>query len=306
MNSKINKVKFLFVGVPKAGTTSIYHYLSQDNRINIPMKETFFFISDIFKNNTLEYPKQRDHSGIIFNESDYFDLYKNTESSKINGEIGTAYLYYHKIAIPKIKKYYGDDIKICIVLRNPVKRTVSAYKHFTKDLHESYSLSEALEQEEKRKKENWDFMWHYKEVSMYAKSVKEYLENFSNVKIMFFEDLKKQPDDFMQSLYNFLDIPYNREFVLSKISNPSGTPKLKFIQKAITHENMFKKLFRPVFRLFFSESKREKIRKTVKNKNLKQTKTEQDEKTIKYLETLYKKDIEELEKILNKKIELWK
>ena len=40
---------------------------------------------------------------------------------------GTSSLY-HETAIPKIKKYLGD-VKIIIILRNPVERAYSSYYH---------------------------------------------------------------------------------------------------------------------------------------------------------------------------------
>ena len=39
------------------------------------------------------------------------------------------YLMYPEIVIPKIKEYLGNDVKIIIMLRNPVERAYSGYQH---------------------------------------------------------------------------------------------------------------------------------------------------------------------------------
>ena len=46
----MNYPNLYIVGAPKAGTTSLYHYLSQHPDIAIPDKEPRFFIKDSIQN----------------------------------------------------------------------------------------------------------------------------------------------------------------------------------------------------------------------------------------------------------------
>ena len=72
----------------------------------------------------------------------------------------------------------------------------------------------------------------------------------------------------------------------------------------VTQENPVKAALRPAFRMLFSKEKREKIRKGVKNSNLKkslpispQMRNELDE--------FFKDDIAKLENLIGRKIHVW-
>ncbi|MFT5229587.1 MAG: hypothetical protein ACI9EV_002741 [Urechidicola sp.] len=300
----MNKPNFLFVGTAKAGTTSIYHYLSQHPDISIPVKETFYFLRDIYENNHLDYPKQRPIKDLVLTEDQYSGIYENETPEKRVGEIGTGYLYHHDVAIPRIKETLGDP-KILIILRNPVTRCFSSHMHFVKDLHEKRSFSEALEQEKQRMDQGWDFMWHHKALGLYADQVKAYLESFSNVKVLISEEFSSNREETITDIFNFLGLVDMEGFQNLKTHNPSGVPKNARIQKFITHENPLKSLVRPVFRMVFSQEKRDKIRKTAKAKNL--DKGQQIPSDLaNQLKEFYRPDIEKLEKLLNKDLSIWK
>lgn len=301
---KVNLPSFLFVGTAKAGTTSVYNYLLQHPEIKIPKKETFFFLNELYKNNKLEYPKQRKRSEYILDQKEYQDLYKGIKGCA--GEIGTGYLYHHKQAIPLIKNYLGKEVKILIILRNPIERAFSSFMHFVKDTHETSSFLEALSQEPYRKKMAWDFMWQHKDMGLYSSQVKAYFDAFEHVKVLFYEELKKDPKFIMKEITNFIGLDSSFEFDTQISFNASGAPKSKSLQQLITTENSIKKFFRPIFRILFSEQKREAIRKGVKNKNI-GAKVFMDPSERNKLIQFYKEDISKLEALISKDLSsLWK
>lgn len=303
MNS-MNKPQFLFVGTAKAGTTSIYHYLQQHPQISIPVKETFYFLKNVYVNNSLPYPKQRPVDNLILTESEYKKIYAEIDSSLLTGEIGTGYLYHHKEAIPIIKSTLGDP-KILIILRNPVTRCFSSYMHFVKDLHEVRSFSQALSDETIRIDEKWDFMWHHRNMGLYANQVAAYLDAFSQVKIVLTEEFSHAREETINEIFDFLELPRMTKFKNLITHNPSGIPKNPIIQKFITHENPLKATIRPFFRMMFSEDRREKIRKTAKVKNLKKGQRIPS-KLAEQLKAFYAADIEKLENLTQKDLSLWK
>ena len=156
MIEESNLPKFLFVGTAKAGTTSLYHYLSDHPEIHIPIKETFYFIRDQYPQKLLEYPKQRKPETIIRSFEKYKDLYIRN-ADKVAGEIGTGYLYHSRSAIPEIKKTLGKDVKIVIILRDPVERTYSGYLHFKKFSFPMESIVKEIKKESEREIEGYDF-----------------------------------------------------------------------------------------------------------------------------------------------------
>jgi len=295
---------FLFVGTAKAGTTSIFEYLRQHPEIEIPVKETFYFLKDVFTDFRLGYPAQRPEEELILDKSSFESIYP-PDKSKLYGEIGTGYLYHYEESIPLIKETFGDEVKILIILRNPVSRAYSSYMHFVKDVHEKLSFEESMKMEAERKDLKYDFMWMHRDMGLYYKQVKAYLDAFKNVKILLTEEFRDNPDTEMRSILEFLEVDPNLAFNTNKEHNKSGEPKFKSLQKLITQENLVKKTLRPVFRAAFNKERRAKMRKKVKNINIASYPPMDPEIRHELIE-FYRNDIEALEGLLEKPLDKWK
>ncbi len=291
---------FLIVGAAKSGTTALYRYLEEHPGIYMsPVKEPRFITS-----NFLNFPFQgvgdeKVEAKIIKDWDSYYRLFSNAKEENCIGEASTDTLYYYKNSIPFIKKYFGD-VKIIIVLRNPVERAFSAFTHMLRDGREHLSFEQALQQEEIRKRENWEFIWYYKDAGFYYNQVKAFLDNFSNVKVCLFDDLKKNPVKFVQDIYRFLKVDHS--FVPTTIGmrfNMSGIPKSIILQRFFTHPNFFK----DTVRVLIPKKLRLKIRTTLLKKNLK--KPEIKPETKEYLKRLYKDDILKLQELLNVNLASW-
>ena len=172
--SKNSLPNFILVGAIKSGTTSLYHYLNEHPQIYMPrIKEPRFFTSSAllkkekFNNKFLK----RFAPAPINNLDDYKSLYSNVKNEIAVGEASPQYLFTYETTIPLIKKYLGD-IKIILILRNPVDRAYSAYKHTRRNdpnapyLHEKLSFIDALKDEHTRfKKGNYPMIFYYKSMS---------------------------------------------------------------------------------------------------------------------------------------------
>ncbi|MGB6037239.1 MAG: sulfotransferase [Cryomorphaceae bacterium] len=299
-----SKLDFLFVGTAKAGTTTLYHYLNQHPEISIPVKETFYYLREIYKHNSLPYPQQRPDEELVLDKARFNALYRNADGRK-QGEIGTGYLYHHKESIPLIKEQLGEDGKILIVLRHPTDRCYSSYKHFAKDLHETCSFEESLEKEKERVEKNWDFMWHHRGLSLYADQVEAFMNEFKHVKILIYEEFIESPEETVREIFEFLGVSPDFSLQSTRKYNSSGEPRFKFLQRMVTQENPVKAALRPVFRKVFDKERREKIRKGVKNRNLKKS-DPLPGNMLEKLDTSFKTDIEKLESLLGRPIEAWK
>jgi hypothetical protein len=295
---------FLFVGTAKAGTTSIYHYLNQHPKISIPVKETFYFLKDVYTDFSLGYPQQRSAEDLILDEKTYRALYP-TRHDVVYGEIGTGYLYHYHDSIPLIKKMLGTDVRILIILRNPVDRAYSSYMHFVKDTHEKLSFSESIAKEEERRRRNYDFMWMHRDLGLYASQVKAFMNEFPNVKILFTEEFQRDPEKTLREILSFLGIDPEFPFDTQRQYNKSGEPKFKSLQKVLTTENPIKQTFRPIFRAMFPKEKRVRLRKKLKNLNI-ASYPEMSESTRQELASFYRADIESLEKLLGYPIKVWR
>ena len=108
---------FFIVGAPRAGTTSLYAYLSQIPGIYMsPVKEPEFFSPNRSTNDDL-IP--------IVNKNDYLTLFKNVKDELLIGEASTCYL--EDPDSPKLIYNKVADAYIIILLRDPIER---AYSHY--------------------------------------------------------------------------------------------------------------------------------------------------------------------------------
>ncbi|WP_419151949.1 sulfotransferase domain-containing protein [Aeribacillus alveayuensis] len=80
-----------------------------------------------------------------------------------------------------------------VILRNPVDRAYSQYMHFVRDGRETLSFQAALEKEQKRLENNWEYAWGYKNLGYYSAQLKVYFELFDRrqFKIFLYEDKRK-------------------------------------------------------------------------------------------------------------------
>ena len=112
--------------------------------------------------------------------------------------------------------------KIIIILRIPIDKAFSAYNHRRIAGIESQSFEKVIKDEGKNRV--------YITIGFYYKQVKAYLNNFSQVKVYLFDDLKKDTLGLVQDIYHFLSV--DSSFVPKSIErryNPSGIPKNKLL-----------------------------------------------------------------------------
>jgi hypothetical protein len=136
---------------------------------------------------------------------EYRRLFRSVKSERAIGEASVDNLYYYREAIPTIKRILGD-VKIVIVLRNPIDRAFSAYKNMLSYMREDLTFEEGIILEEKRRRENWEYLWSYTDVGFYANQVKAYMDSFQNVKVCLFDDLLEDNRKFMRNIHEFLDV----------------------------------------------------------------------------------------------------
>lgn len=215
---------FLIIGSPKCGTTSLHYYLDDHPEIFMPkQKELHYFTAEklLSLNNG-----SGDKSVNQFHVKD-FEKYqkhfsKSTSQSRILGEVSPSYINYPEI-IPTIKKKLGTNIKIVIILRDPIERAFSNYLHLVREKREELSFYDALNTEEQRKEKGYSDFWYYKWNSLYACKVKKYFKAFDQVYVMTNEDLQNQTLKSIQNLYQFLGVEsrYEPKNLLKKY-NPGG------------------------------------------------------------------------------------
>jgi len=294
---------FLIVGAAKCGTSSLHNYLNQHPDVFMPSyneqgmkaKEPRFLIKDLVKD--------RLHNGVWDLES-YQALFNNVVNEKAIGESTVLYLYYYNEAIKNIKKYLGDDVKIIIMLRNPVDRAFSAYTHVSRSLKEPLSFEEALEVEENRLENDITLtpMVMYKDMGLYHNMVSAYIDNFKNVHVVMHEDFLQNTKAVVKLTLAFLGILRSVELDTDSKYNVGGKSwRFSFLKQFFMKDNVIKKELRVIFpktlrkrfRVFLEYFLKEKV-KPIKPG------------TKKELISFFRSDVEKLEKLLNIDLKNWK
>ena len=294
-----NYPNFLIVGVARCGTTSLFHYLKQHPEIGMSkIKEPKYFSSI-----DLNLPQNGVGDGTVFSkivtsEMNYHKLFKGLENLKALGEASSDCFYYHKMVIPRIKEKLGD-VKIIVCLRNPIERAFSAYNNLVRDSREYLSFSDGLSEEQNRIVNNWDWMWHYKNGGLYAEALEHYQKEFTNVKVVFFEDLKSKPHEVLNELFVFLGVKSKISIDVDTRYSHSGKPKSKIISLLTSRKNPIIFMMREIALKFIP---RKYLEKAASKMFVKDTILSDDKKQ---LQSFFKKDILKLETLLNRDLKSW-
>ena len=292
----MKKPNFLIVGAAKSGTTSLFQYLRQHPEVFMPeFKEPQYLVQSKIKGRLHKY---------IDNRDDYLSLFNDAYQQCI-GEASVFYLYFYKEAIENIKIELGEDVKIIIILREPVSRTISAYEHvFRNNIKENLSFTDALAAEEGRLERERDLtpMAMYKSMSMYADAVKAYQMAFQNVHITLYDELKSSPQKCVGQIFEFLGLESCEEINYLNSYNIGGWKwKSEKVKKIALSNGFFKKIFRVIFPKFF----RNHIFKKLKLKATDVQKTTISKETKQELSQFFQTDIKTLEGLINQKLTAW-
>ncbi len=294
---------FLIIGAPKAGTTSLYYYLKQHPEIFMsPVKEPHYFS---YQNQEVNFQGPGDQAivtSMFVTEYDkYCQLFSDVKSKKAVGEASALYLY-DKEAAKRIKEY-NPNMRLVVILRNPVERAYSNYMHLVRDGRETeIDFLRAVALEDERKHSNWMPFWFYKEQGYYAKYLKDYLRYFSkdHMKVILYDSFKEDPRRTFVELFLFLGVNPEFEIDFSLKRNVSGKPRSQDLHNFLRKENSIKTFFKP----FVPEQIRESIVHSALNINLAKDKkmTALERKTLYHA---YREDTNDLEELLSLSLSCW-
>jgi len=287
----------LIVGAAKCGTTSLHNYLNQHPDIFMcSPKEPHFLINK-------EIGKQRIHKGII-DLKDYKSLFCEKDHLKYRGESSVMYLSFPELAIKNIKRYLHDDVKIIIMLRNPIERAYSGYQHVKRyNMMENLSFEDALEigEERYRNIKNLTPASRYLELGNYYNQVKLFKESFGNTHVVIYDDYKTDFNEELNKIFDYLQVV--RVTINAEQRHMVGGWEWKSVgmKKIMMQQNLLKVFLRFIIPV---KSLRQYIRVKLQKSNTKTVEVINPE-TEKWLKEYYKQDIAKLSGLLNRDLNDW-
>jgi len=192
------KIGFVVAGTQKAGTSALDALLRQHHEICMPTgKEVHFFDTDkYFINGKADYRI-------------YHSFFEPNPSHKILGEITPVYMYWHET--PRRIWEYNPDIKIVIILRNPIERAFSHWNMQRDRGRETRTFWSAINSEREKTRESLPFQnksYSYIDRGFYTEQIKRIQFYFPDEQILIlkYEDFLEQPNESLHKICSFLDI----------------------------------------------------------------------------------------------------
>jgi hypothetical protein len=217
---------FFIVGAPKAGTTSLYHYLDQHPDIYMsPMKEPCYFSYEVRPENfeisrqaearrvvadVREYihgpMSERRYDGIVSEWSDYVRLFAGATTEQAIGEASASYLWSQTAAREIASRM--PEARIIMVLRAPPERAFSQYLQCVSDGILTQPFRSYVRASLRHSGEGLGLHAPFLEMGFYAEQVQRYLDHFprEQIGIWFYEETKTRPREFMRELLEFLQV----------------------------------------------------------------------------------------------------
>jgi len=273
---------FFIVGAPRAGSSSLYEYLRQVPEIYMStVKEPNYFAPNAIPDNFKINP--------IRNKKEYLKLFKKAKDEKILGEASPSYL--RDTEAPKLIHEVLPDAKILISLRNPINQIFSNYLMNASLGYENKPFREAINNSLTRKK-----LIGYQDLiqgAMYYQPVKRYLETFgeNQVKIIIFEEFIKNTGKMLNDILDFLGVKSTIPEIMDKSFNPFSIPRGKLARFVLTSGGI-----RKISNKIVSPSMRIKLKENLLLKGVKKPEMKEDDK--KFLQSLFKEDVKNLEILL--------
>lgn len=185
---------FLVIGPQKCGTTTLYGLIRQHPDVFLPpQKELHYFACGGQQPSFTDSASTALNSTAVWKESDYTALYAASDAA-VKGEICPTYLYADGAAqrIAQVR----PDAKIIAILRDPIERSFSAYRHMkARGAELSERFEDALAKESDYIAQNWQAMSHYTATSLYYPQLKAYYDHFpaEQILVLDFTDLTAAP-----------------------------------------------------------------------------------------------------------------
>jgi hypothetical protein len=186
---------FLIIGAQRAGTTSLYSYLAQHRMVVSAMQKEIHYFDVSFHRGLSWYRAHFPLSSALQQAS--------SPTRRITGEATPNYLF-DPSAAERVASVV-PDAKLIVLLRNPVERAHSHWRHTVRAGYENLAFEEAILQEESRNDPHYAYLAR----GLYAGQLERWMAHFDSKQLLVLrsEDLFAESQPILDQLAAFLDIP---------------------------------------------------------------------------------------------------
>ena len=194
---KIDRLDFILAGAQKSGTTALHYFLSKHPDITMgDQQEMHFFDNEEIFSRPVDYELLHRH-------------FPRVRESAIAGECTPIYIYW-KPAIERIWKY-NPEIKLLIILRNPVDRAFAHWNMQRFKRREPLNFLDAIREEKNRSREAAPLQSRrssYADRGFYSEQLERVFKFFpkAQVKVTKFDDFLDKKQETLVSVFRFLGV----------------------------------------------------------------------------------------------------
>lgn len=237
----MNVPNFFVIGVPKAGTTSLYHYLAQHQQVYMsPIKEpTYFAAVDLLTNNRFRRRQERDRVALqaylagpqrhpaplyVTEWSDYVKLFRDVRGETAIGEASGGYFWLPSAA--RAIRSTVPDARLIVILRNPTETLFSWYL-ITRGPDPNLAFR-AWFLAQQRPSEDW---WSPLDIGRYATHLRRYFETFpaDQMRVFLYEDYQRNTRSALRDIFTFLAVDPDHLIDTSTRHNETGVPRFPWL-----------------------------------------------------------------------------
>ena len=194
---KVERLDFIVAGAQKSGTTALHYFLSKHPNIALPDRQELHFFDD---------------ENLFAREVNYDLLHIRFHPKRqwrIAGECTPSYIYW-KPAMQRIANYC-PDIKLIILLRNPVDRAFSHWNMQRFKSREPLDFLDAVKEEKNRIGEPLSLQarrFSYLDRGFYTEQLERVFKFFTRgqAKIVKFEEFRARNHETLDSIFRFLGV----------------------------------------------------------------------------------------------------
>lgn len=292
---------FLIPGVGKSGTSSLYEYLRAHPEIYMtPRKEPGFFNWDGEEFAQRGPVDERLYLAATRTIEEYQALFLGRQGERVAGEATPNYLYNERAAERAHRRY--PDLKLVIILRDPVERLYSHYLHMRRMGDEPLSLTSALKAEPLRRARGYGPSYHYLSQGFYRAQIERFIGRFGRerTRVLLFDDLTRDPVSAVQSIYAFLGVDDRFIPPIGEAYNAFYEPRSRAVDALVMGDGAMKRLAKAAL----PDALRARASAAIRALNG-APKPGLDPSVREELKSLYRPEIEALERALDRDLSAW-
>tara|TARA_B100001250_G_scaffold408990_1_gene432409 strand:+ start:1117 stop:2073 length:957 start_codon:yes stop_codon:yes gene_type:complete len=316
------KPNFIIGGGRRCGSTFLYHLLNSHSSVGMyKYTDNSFFIDKDIASRKTWMDGQVIKNSWNKTKNEYYNRFNELSNNKIIGEKCADILHW-KPSHARLKSI-APDIKIIIQLRNPIHRAFSQYNNELYKGREWLSFAEAIQSEKERSEKSDYAKYHlgYIRGSKYYNLIKSLLKNFGENQIMItiFEETINDYQNLANNLFSFLNLNQSVKIDFSELLTNKNINKIE--RREVFKSKIFDSLIKKNNSLikiiasklikdgqYVDTSSRRKIFYHKYNKIMyKNVQVPKIDNTFYYkLFQYFKKDINNLEKLIGRDLSVWK